>query len=109
MGDENPILGVSFGGLKAKGCRELSGTPCEIKHMRFDKLPRLTQIFGHVKLLENLARLSVVKVGAGGPAGSQGPSPLLGMIGELMDLLTRVEGTKIATTIFGNPVDAVSA
>lgn len=63
--------------------------------MRFNKLPRLAQIFGYIELLVDFTRLSITKVVTGSPTGSQSPSPLLGMIGELVNLFTRIECTEV--------------
>ena len=53
--------------------------------MRFNELPGLTKILGDVKLFVDLTRLSIAKVVTGGPTSSQGPSPLLGVVGELVN------------------------
>jgi len=70
VGDEDPGLGVSLGGLMGQGQGELSGSPVEVEYMRFEELPRLTQIFGDVELFVNLTWLAIIEVLAIGPSCS---------------------------------------
>jgi hypothetical protein len=95
MGNEDSCLIVSLGSFMGQRRRELSGSPCEVKHMRFDELPRSTQIFGYVELLVDFTGLAIVEVVTGCPSGGQSPSPLLGMVGELVNLLARIESSEV--------------
>jgi hypothetical protein len=42
VGNEDSSFIVPLGSFVSQRSRELSGSPCEIKHMRFNELPRLT-------------------------------------------------------------------
>ena len=68
-GDKNSVFDVFF--TECGG--ESSGTPREIKNVVFKILPRVTKIFGKIKLFVNFTRFVIFEILAGGPSSSKSP------------------------------------